>query len=372
MNRCNELLALVLFALLGFTQSPLAGQEPAAPKPEAAAPAAMPTPDEVRAVLLAALGKDEGACAVAHIRCGSMTQVVGAGTVGTGGEIPNERTIFEIGSISKVFTATLWRLALARKEVSAQATLGDCFDPAALTGPARGILLADLARHHSGLPRMPANFKPARPANPYADYTLALAFEALATWKPPAQPATYAYSNLGVGLLGNALVARGGADWASLIRTRITAPLELHDTKVTLDDARLPRYAVPRTANKPFVTWTFDCLAPAGALKSTTADLLRFLSAQELCADEGLANAFRDLRGTVSPAGGNSSIGFGWHIAPLADSKESLVWHNGGTGGSRSFCGFIPGRQVSIVVLANNSHADTDGAARQLLRPLLR
>lgn len=360
---------LLLFCCIAL---PLAAQVPAETAPSASATQNLPDPIAVRAMLREALGKDIGACAIAVLRRGKNTMVVGTGALAPDGPVPDDNTIFEIGSITKVFSAALWRLAVQRSECNEATTLGEVFGTERVSGPGAALRLADLACHHSGLPRMPSNFKPARPTNPYADYTLPLALEELARWKPATTPASYAYSNYGFGLLGSALAERCGKDWTTLVRTRIAEPLGMKDTCVQLSEKQGVRYAQPRTANKPFVTWTFACMAGAGALKSSGADMLRFLQAQESCADSELLAAFESMRSESQPASGGVRIGWGWHQQALNASGATLVWHNGGTGGSRSFCGFIPGKETAVVVLANCSAARVDETAIKLAEQLQR
>ena len=130
-------------------------------------------------------------------------------------------TVFEIGSVGKVFTALL----LADMAQRGKVALGD---PAAQYLPptvrmpefnARPITLEDLATHYSGLPRLPANFAPRDPDNPYTDYTVALLYEFLSNYELPRNAgAQYVYSNLGYGLLGHILSRRAGLGYGALAR----------------------------------------------------------------------------------------------------------------------------------------------------------
>ena len=117
-------------------------------------------------------------------------------------------TVFEIGSVSKVFTGTLLADAVKRGELRLEDPVSR-FLPESVTVPSKDgkeITLLDLATHRSGLPRMPTNFKPADPQNPYADYTVANMYEFLSGYsltRPVGE--AFEYSNLGAGLLGHVL-----------------------------------------------------------------------------------------------------------------------------------------------------------------------
>src|SRR5580700_3787583 len=142
-------------------------------------------------------------------------------------------TIFEIGSISKVFTSLLLADMVNRKEVTLD-------DPAAkylpenVTMPERSgksITLLDLSTHSSGLPRLPSNLKLKDPFNPYAGYSVDDLYQFLSSYTLRRDPGSEVeYSNLGAGLLGHLLAYRAGTDYESLIGTRITRPLSMPDT----------------------------------------------------------------------------------------------------------------------------------------------
>lgn len=305
----------------------------------------------MRALAENALQKDPGASLVLLLRADGATHVAGAGAE-IHSRAPDGDTLFEIGSITKVFTATLLASAEQRGEVATDATLGSIWPQALGDCDAGSIRLRDLARHKSGLPRLPSNFKPRNSADPYADYDVPMATAALLAWKRPASP-KFDYSNFGAGILGAALAHVASKDYATLMTERIAEPLGMRSTSVDIPETSRARLAQPRVAKRPFRTWSFQCLAGAGALKSTANDLLRFLGAQESGAAPELARAFASLRSSWTPADGQLRIGSGWLASEVAGHDRPLVWHNGGTGGSSSFCGFIPGCGIAVVVLVN-------------------
>src|SRR5262249_11166935 len=122
-------------------------------------------------------------------------------------------TVFEIGSITKVFTSLLLADAVKRREVALTDPISK-FLPDRVKSPERGdraITLQDLSTHTSGLPRLPANFAPKNASNPYADYSVEDLYQFLGGYQLTRDIGTqYEYSNLGGGLLGHVLALRAG------------------------------------------------------------------------------------------------------------------------------------------------------------------
>src|SRR6185369_7618589 len=146
-------------------------------------------------------------------------------------------TVFEIGSVTKVFTATLLADMVERGEVSLNDPISK-YLPKTVKTPTRDgkeITLLDLATQTSGLPRLPANFAPKDPGNPYADYSVDQLYAFLSSYTlTRGIGEKYEYSNLGVGLLGHILSLRAGTDYEALVRKRICQPLKMEDTGITL------------------------------------------------------------------------------------------------------------------------------------------
>jgi D-alanyl-D-alanine-carboxypeptidase/D-alanyl-D-alanine-endopeptidase len=277
-------------------------------------------------------------------------------------------TVFEIGSVGKVFTALLLADMTQRGEVGLH-------DPVATYLPevripqhgGRTITLADLATHMSGLPRLPTNFAPRDPANPYADYSVEQLYAFLSNYELTRDVGVhYEYSNLGFGLLGHVLARRAGTNYETLVIARVAARLGLHSTAITLAPDLMRRLAIGHNENLlPVPNWDDTTLAGAGALYSSVNDLLTFLDAHLAQAESPLGAAMADLLALRKPTGRpNLHVALGWHVS-IEDGRE-LVWHNGGTGGYSSFIGFCPQTGVGIVVLANSEIGVDDIALRVL------
>jgi CubicO group peptidase (beta-lactamase class C family) len=231
--------------------------------------------------------------------------------------------------------------------------------PSGDTLPERGgkqITLIDLATHTSGLPRLPGNFAPKDMGNPYADYTTDQLYSFLSHYTLTRDIGSkYEYSNLGVGLLGDLLANRSGKSYEAMVRDGITGPLGMRSTAVTLTPALQARLAVGHDATlKAVPNWDLPALEGAGALRSTGNDLLTFLGAElgyeKTPLKAAMAAQLEPRRPTGVPG---LEIALGWHVLTKIDG--GLVWHNGGTGGYRSFIAFDPKTGVGVVVLSNVS-----------------
>jgi serine-type D-Ala-D-Ala carboxypeptidase/endopeptidase len=273
------------------------------------------------------------------------------------GRAPDASTIFEIGSITKVFTAITLQTIVAGGLLKLE-DRADKYLPNGLRLPereGRAITLLDLATHSSGLQRLPDNLKISE--NPYAKYGSSELYECLRRAKLRRKPGEdYEYSNLGFGLLGHLLELRAGKPYAAVVRERLLLPLGMTNTVVTLSADHRARLAHGHGhKGAPTGNWDFDALAGAGAFRSSAADMMRFLSANLRPERSPLADALTAAQKTHF-RGKSVRIGLGWHNLDTKDGLK-VVWHNGGTGGYVSFLGFAPKEQVGVVVLSNYGDA---------------
>jgi D-alanyl-D-alanine-carboxypeptidase/D-alanyl-D-alanine-endopeptidase len=348
-------LVLTLFALVACLPAPAAAKQ-------------FPADAEVKSMLEDRIASGRGVgIVVGLLDADGGTRVVFAGSAGEGAQPLGPRTVFEIGSITKVFTGTLLADMVERGEVSLSDPVAKYLPPEVRV-PSRGareITLLDLATHRSGLPRLPANMPRADPANPYADYTVQHLYAFLRDLELEREiGSTFEYSNLGVGLLGHALARGAGSSYEAVIRQRILDPLRMDKTGIELKGEILTWMAHGHNArNAPVPLWTASALAAAGALRSDVLDMLRFLDANvgepESELEQAMRTAHRPRPGTAPVAESDGPlIGLNWIIQP--SGSTSILWHNGGTGGFRSFIGFDPDREVGVVVLSNSGHTVDD------------
>jgi CubicO group peptidase (beta-lactamase class C family) len=319
----------------------------------------VPSDSEIRKILVERIDAfHQGVGIVVGVIEPKGRRVVGYGSLDKGDPRPlNGDTIFEIGSATKVFTSLLLADMVQRGEVALADPVAK-YLPADVKVPERGgraITLVDLSTHTSGLPRMPSNFNPTDPANPYADYSVQQLYQFLSSYQLPRDIGSkFEYSNLGGGLLGQALARRAGMDYEALVRSRITQPLGMDNTGITLSPQMKARLALGH--NDKLVTvpnWDLPALAGAGALRSSVNDMLTFLAANLGYVKSPLAPAMAAMLSVRRPTGapGLGEIGLGWLITKPSD--DEIVWHNGGTGGYRSFIGYDAKTRVGVVVLSN-------------------
>ncbi len=334
----------------------------AAPKVEPPAfDAAMPPVgiDEIKAVIDKDLSAALASGALAPGKNGGVTIGVvehGKRLIWSYG-LGKDDAVYEIGSISKTFTATILAKMVEEKKVRLDEPVRELLPAGTVAKPAGAeITLLDLSDQHSGLPRMPNNFAPKDPANPYADYDAALLYAFIAK-QGVALPANapFGYSNLGVGLLGQALANRAGVAYPVLLEREVTQPLGMKSTGVALTESMKARFIQGYDSEyKPAHPWDLVALAGAGAIRSDAADMLTYLEAQlhpEKLADKTLGAAIEATHVVRADVGGGMHIGLNWF---RYDATGSYL-HNGGTGGFSSYALFNPERDFAVVVLCNRT-----------------
>ena len=234
-------------------------------------------------------------------------------------------TVFEIGSITKVFTAVLLADLAGEGAFELEAPVQRLLGPD-VTVPTRNdteITLLHLTTHSSGLPRMPDNLRPADAGNPYADYTVAQLYEFLSSHELQRDIGVEVeYSNLGTGLLGHALALSQETDYGTLVSTRLLDPLGMSDTSITLSPSQQERLAVGHSVQlRPVANWDLPTLAGAGALRSTVNDMLTFVEANlglhELPLQAAMAETHAPRRDFPGPEHADRSrLGHPWRPRP--------------------------------------------------------
>jgi D-alanyl-D-alanine-carboxypeptidase/D-alanyl-D-alanine-endopeptidase len=291
------------------------------------------------------------------------TWTMGSGRTGPpGSPTPTASTLFEIGSLTKVFTATLLA-AMAEEGLVRLDDPVQKYLPAGVELPVRGrpITLANVATHTAALPRLPHGFfvrSLRHRRNPYAWFTVDDLYAGLPAMRLRRAPGDRPRcSNLGYGLLGHVLALRAGRDYEQLVQERICGPLGLEDTHVSVPAPARERLAQGHDRRgRPVPHWDLPALAGAGALRSTVADQLAFLRLQLGEGDPALARAAA-LTHAPRARRRRLAIGLGWMHLPLRGTDHELLFHNGGTGGFRSFAGFVPATRTAVVVLSNSARS---------------
>jgi serine-type D-Ala-D-Ala carboxypeptidase/endopeptidase len=290
-------------------------------------------------------------------------------------------SVFEIGSVTKTFTGLALAQMVEQKKVKLDEPVRALLPNRTVAAPASGaeITLLDLSAQRSGLPRLPDNMKPADMTNPYADYDAKALYTFVAS-HGVAMPdkAVFGYSNLGVGLLGQALADRAGSTYEALIQKEILAPLAMRETAIKLTPALTKRFVSGHAeGNKPQRGWDFAALAGAGAIRSTAADMLTYLEAQlhpdrvtgKTAEAKTLPAALAASHEVRAEASAGLHIALNWFRV----DESGSYWHNGATGGFSSFAMFDPANDFAVIVLFNRSVDDgpfADDLAKHIVQRL--
>lgn len=300
------------------------------------------------------------------------TEVYGYGNIARAQQRkPDSSTVFEIGSISKVFTATMAQILVDRGELSWKDPLNKYLPGTAHFSGGDSTTLGHLVTHTSGFPRLPESWFPfmTNDCDPYSTLEMHHLLDYLKDHqdKKNADYKHYDYSNLGMGLLGHILEWKTGKSYDSLLQELICGPLQLRNTSLHVADTNLFATGYDEKGAAT-CHWQFPIIPGAGGIRSDMSDMLRFLKANIGDSSALYSSLARThLPVTTIPMG---AIGRGWHIdnanGVLSGIRE-IVWHNGGTGGFRTYIGFVSGKQTGIVVWANQAAEELDALAIDLI-----
>ena len=287
----------------------------------------------------------------------------------TAKDTPTGDTLYEIGSISKVFTGLLLADAVQRglcklddpvqKYLPDEVKLPQWQD--------QPVLLWHLSTHTSGLPRLP-DMTGCDPNDPYAHFDTARFLEVIGDARLQRAPGVqYEYSNFAVGLLGFVLARMSGAEsYEELLQERITGPLQMRDTAVALSRSLRARLAPPHDADgEPAHTWDLASLAGCGGIRSTVHDMLKLARVELAPGKHALAPAIalsQEKRFTNE----NVTLALGWHFA----RDGVTLWHNGQTGGYHGWFAVVPSKGYAVCLLANNATGPFDTVAERVLQHL--
>jgi D-alanyl-D-alanine-carboxypeptidase/D-alanyl-D-alanine-endopeptidase len=291
-------------------------------------------------------------------------RIIGYGKVNdSSNQAPDGNTVYEIGSITKTFTSLL----LAEMVIRGQVNLTDPisrFLPKSVKTPVRNgreITLLDLSTQRSGLPKIPDNLSPKDWEDPYADYTVERLYDFLSRYQLTRDIGSgYEYSNLGVTLLGHILTLVSGLDYETLVKQNICVPLRMNSTGITLTPKLKADLAIGHNGHgKAVPGWDFASLGGAGALRSTVNDMLIYAAANLGLIKTPLDSAIRMTHliqySTHIP---DLDMAMAWHVWEKYDNR--ITWHNGGTGGYRSFLGLDLKRKRAVIVLSNTANEVDD------------
>lgn len=322
--------------------------------------ASFPSDAEIRQLLAMRVDTQKRATGiVVGIVSPQGSRIVSYGTLSADSRQPVDgKTVYGIGSISKVLTALLLSEMAQHREVALEEPVADLFPAGELRMPAlqgKPITLVELATHTSGLPLRPDNLVSKDPDNKYAAYTVERLLDFLYRHQPAdGVRGTYVYSNVGFDLLGEALSRRAGMPYGQLAAMRITRPLDMADTRLRPTPDMRARMAIGYDVDlKPAPAWDFGELGGAGGFYSTADDLLKLLEAILAYRQSELLPSTQAMLVARRPGGmpPSDAIALAWNIRNTGQGE--IAWKNGSVGGYRSFIGYNPALRVGVVALAN-------------------
>ncbi|KOR89300.1 serine hydrolase domain-containing protein [Paenibacillus solani] len=265
--------------------------------------------------------------------------------------IPPENMLYEIGSITKVFTSILL-LEMERERLLSSDDVVGKFVQNAENDYLNKITLKNLATHTSGLPVLATNhILTKKRSNPYSMYTEEDLTAFLSNADYTDSIVSFGYSNLGVGLLGNILCKVSGNTYDELLKKYITRPLKMNETAVMLDSEQNSRFLNGHASTGRRVPhWDLSIYEGAGGIKSSVSDLSLFVQAN-LNDDHPIASTLQKSHLPIWI--GNSNLYFGWGGDKILD--KGILWHNGGTAGFNSYLAFNKELRAGVVLLSNYS-----------------
>ena len=156
--------------------------------------------------------------------------------------------------------------------------------------------------------------------------------------------------------MGYVLEENKGVSYETMVEKEICHPLKMHETAITMTKEMTANLAYGHAMGSEVANWDIGAMSPAGAIKSSAHDLLIYLAANLGLKKSDLYPAM-ELTHQQRHANGNR-MGLGWHIAD--GTTEDIYWHTGGTGGYRTFSGFMKNAKKGVVVLTNSDNGAED------------
>ena len=286
------------------------------------------------------------------------------------GNLPKNNTIYEIGSISKTFTGYLLAQAITSKKVNLDDDIRKYMVAKYpnLEFESNPILIKHLVNHTSTLPRLPENLDQ-QPnfdsENPYANYSKEMISMNLQNFQMKTQPGIkQEYSNFGMALLGTILENVYRKTYGALLKNYISLPFKMKNTFENIPKNQKINFATGyNTSGLETKRWDLVNFVGAGGIKSTIEDMTLYLQENILEINPNII-----LGHEVTFETEKQFSGLAWVINKTKDNN-TFIWHNGGTGGFTSFCGFIKEKKCGVVIL-NNSGNSVDNLAISIIKKL--
>jgi len=278
----------------------------------------------------------------------------------TDNTVPDENSIFEIGSITKTFTSTLLADLDQKGEMKIQDSI-ETYLPIfknVLAKNNKTLTLENLSTHTSGLPREPLNMD-ANDDHRYRDYTVDDLNDFLSNYTLDSISNSFSYSNLGVLVIEHAIESKMKETYESLIIDRITNSLNMTDTQFKVSENKRQRMVKGFKNEQHTDELDLGQFQSMGGLRSTPKDMLKFLGAQLGFYTSAISNAIEETH-KVRFEDDKNVMGLGWEILKVNESGKTIHYHKGGTNGFVSFAGFNLEDQIGVVVLVNGRRYFSD------------
>jgi serine-type D-Ala-D-Ala carboxypeptidase/endopeptidase len=302
---------------------------------------------------------------------GNQVVIKGYGIIRDGSaEKPDSNTLFELGSICKIFTSSALQMGVHRKTFDFKDPISKYLAPRVSVPNAFDVTLLNLATHTSGFPRLPKMWsdKLSNMQNPYKDLTYNDLYDYLKTCSENEPAGTFAYSNLGMGLLGHILELEYDKKYEDIIKEEICSKLGMNQTTITLSELQKKQVSQGYDSDgKPTSIWDFPVLTGAGGFLSNATDMIQFIKAN---LDENYSAISPQLITCHTPQL-NGDTGLGWHLfngwVAKMNALEGIRWHNGGTGGYRTYIGIDKKNKNGLIILSNSTNNVTNLGMRLML-----
>ncbi len=266
---------------------------------------------------------------------------------------PNETTLFEMGSISKVFTAALTQVLVDSEVLSWDSTVKSSLGKwNIVSGKVRNVTLRELATHSSGLPRLPLNWRAIDPLDPYLGYDTRMLQAFVGAFDPPQLEKKLAYSNLGFGLLGSIAAHNAEKSYSEALKELVLDPLGMNHTIVGIGDEARATLAQGFGSGAKIPNWNFEeAMAGAGGVLSTAEDMMQFIKRNVEADDSSIHKSLKQLQQVVIQP--NQALA--WSMQ-LNESGQPVYWHAGLTGGYACFVAISPEESKGWVLLTTSMH----------------
>jgi serine-type D-Ala-D-Ala carboxypeptidase/endopeptidase len=268
----------------------------------------------------------------------------------------DEHTAFEIGSVTKTMTAALLAEFIARGEVTLDDPIAKLLPPGTVVPSFNGheITIAEIVTHSSGLPSIPAGYRPADMNNPYADATERRLLDDLAATKLTREPGSkWEYSNFAMIVLSYALAKRNGSDYETLLREHLLAPLGMNETYIAKPPPGVHLAQGHLPGGTPAIPWDFHPdMAGVGGVRATLPDMMKYIEGELGTRDSAITPALGRTQDFVASVGGHK-MAINWNL--VTPKGHTYLIHEGGTGGYSSFAGFDHAAKRGVVLLCDTA-----------------